>query len=66
MEEYSEKNLEMIEHYSSGLQYQRNRTEFEAHCLWWMANLLEENEVVRMIKTFDRCRRPVVHGFTRL
>ena len=66
MENSNGKNLEMIENYSENLEYQSDRNEFVAHCLWWMSNLVGEGEVVRMIKTFDRLRRPVVYGFTRL
>jgi len=64
MEKNNENNLEMIENYSGNLQYQSDRNEFEAHCLWWMARLLGENEIVEMIKTFDRLRHPAVREFT--
>jgi len=54
----------MIENYSGNLQYQGDRNEFEAHCLWWMARLLGENEIIEMIKAFDHLRHPAVREFT--
>lgn len=67
MEMEKDQNLEMIEGYAGKLMFEADRNEFVAFCLDIMAGLVEEGDVITMIKSFDRLRRPILNnGFQRV